>query len=323
MAIPHALAPESEALLASIISWRDRPAGPDVRGLPRVNVPLLGRLRKTVPPAAAQRTLAAAYATSVRLSQPQALLRQAGAASLDDLRAASPAACDALARKIALRSGWLAGGSGAALGVAGAAGLVADAPTLLLIALRTLIRIGYCYGEQPSPALVAALFALASADTNAEKRLAWQAALTAAAGGLPHGDEIANGEAAVRDGLERAAEREFAKQALTGSLQKLAGALAQRLGMRKAAGLLPVVGALVGGAVNIRFVYLLAEATRMAFNARRLLADGAPLALLLQHEALPAAAQPAKARRNKPIAKSAPASLSRKKPTRRRPARVP
>lgn len=317
MTVSRTEAEASDTLLTAIITWRDRPTNPDIRGLPRVNVPVLSRLRQAVPPVAAQRTLAAAYATSVRLSQPQALLRQAGVTSLDDLRAAAPGACDALARQVAQRSGWLAGSSGAALGVAGAAGLVADAPALLLIALRTLIRIGYCYGEQPSPALVAALFALASADTDEEKRLAWQAALTAPAGGHTRGDQITDGEAAVRDGLERAAEREFAKQALTGSLQKLAGTLAQRLGMRKAAGLLPVVGALVGGAVNIRFVYLLAEAARMAFNARRLLADGTPLALLLQHEALIPAAEPSKARRKKPIAKPVSARLARKKPSRR------
>ena len=315
MAAPRAAPLTHDALLASVIAWRDRPANPDIRGLPRINVPVLRRLRQAVPPAAAQRTLAAAYATSLRLSQPQALLRQAGVASLDDLRVASPSVCDALARQVAQRSGWLAGSSGAALGVAGAAGLVADAPALLLIALRTLIRIGYCYGEQPSPALVTALFALASADTDPEKRLAWQAAL--AAGGHEHGDEISDGDAAVRDGLERAVEREFAKQAVTGSLQKLAGTLAQRLGMRKAAGLLPVVGALVGGAVNIRFIYLLAEAARMAFNARRLLADGTAFALLLPHEELAVAAVPSKTRHKKPRPKAASARLIRKKPERR------
>ena len=275
------------ALLHAVLAWRDRPAAPDLRGLPVVNVPALGRLRKALPETAAQRTLAAAYATSVRLSQPSSLLKQAGVQSLEEQRAKSLLDCDALAKKLARRSGWLAGGSGAALGVAGAAGLVADAPALLLIALRALVRIGYCYGEPPSPALVAALFALASADTESEKRLAWQAALTAPAG--QHDTSTADEhihDAALRDGLERAAEREFAKQALTGSLQKLVSTLVQRLGMKKAAGMLPLVGAVVGGAVNIRFVYLMCEAARMTFTARRLLADGMALDKLLMHEPL-------------------------------------
>jgi hypothetical protein len=139
--------------------------------------------------------------------------------------------------------------------------------------------VGYCHGESPSPALLAALFALASADTEAEKRAAWNQALT-----LPS-DTIAPAEmleAALRDGLERAAERELAKQALNSSFQKLATVLVQRLGSRKVAGILPVLGAAVGGAVNIRFMYRLGEAASMAFAARRLIADGiAPSGLQL------------------------------------------
>ncbi|MDO9452750.1 MAG: EcsC family protein [Stagnimonas sp.] len=320
--------PADTALFDAVVAWRDRTAHPDLRGLPVVNVPALSRVRNVVPEGAARRTLAAAYTASVRVSQPKALLRQAGVESIEALRAKPLPDCDALARKTARQAGWLAGGSGAALGVAGAAGLVADAPALMLIALRTLVRIGYCYGERPSPTLVAALFALASADTEDEKRLAWQAALTA-----PAGQDSAPGvstpgitDAAVRDGLERAAEREFAKQALTGSLQKLSSTMVQRLGMKKAAGLLPLVGAVVGGAVNIRFVYLLSEAARMAFAARRFRHDGMPLEKLLARAPLLAAARKEPVQPKKPVVRKA-ATVAAKtksgKPTRRRPARVP
>ena len=283
-----------DALLAELIAWRDAPAKPDLRGLPTVNVPVLGKLRKYTPAGGAQRTLAAAYNTAVRLSQPQSLLRQAKVDALPALRERSLVDCDAQARSVARQSGWLAGGSGAALGLAGVAGLVADAPALLLLALRALVRIGYCYGESPSPALVAALFALASADTEDEKRLAWKAALTATAGS---GVDADVSDAAIRDGLERAAEREFAKQALAGSLQKLALTLVQRLGLKKSAGLLPVLGAAVGGAVNIRFLFLLSQSARMAFAARRKIADGMPLADLLMREPLQARTAQASARK--------------------------
>ena len=144
------------ALLAQALAWRDRAAHPDLRGPPVVNVPALGRLRKAIPEAAATRTLAVAYASALRLSRQEALLRKAGVDSLQALREKPLADCDALARAVARQSGWLAGGSGAALGIAGAAGLVADAPALLLIALRALVRVGLCYGEAPSPALAAA-----------------------------------------------------------------------------------------------------------------------------------------------------------------------
>lgn len=286
-------------LLQAALRWRDRPASADIRSLPKVNVPVLRAVRKVLPEQGAHRTLAAAYAGAVRLSQVGRLLQQAKAESLAQLRARPLKEADALAQKIAKQSGWLAAGSGAALGVAGLAGWIADAPALLLLALRTLVRIGYCYGEPPSAALVAALFALASADTEAEKRLAWNAALT-----TPVADaaiESLISDAAVRDGLERAAEREFAKQALNSSLQKLLTTLVQRLGFRKAAGALPLIGAAVGGVVNLRFVHQLGEAARMVFVARRLLADGLPRETLLFEAPIAGSANPPKAvRRRRP-----------------------
>lgn len=327
--------PADAALLDAVIAWRDRQAQPDLRGLPAVSVPALAKVRKVLPHSAGQRALAAAYATSVRLSQPKSVLKEAKVDSLAALRALPLASCNALARKVSRQSGWLAGGSGAALGIAGVAGLVADAPALLLIALRTLVRIGYCYGEEPSPALVAALFALASADTEDEKRTAWQAALSTSAGQATGGNTLT--DAAVRDGLERAAEREFAKQALAGSLQKLGSTLVQRLGVKRAAGLLPVLGAVVGGAVNIRFVYLLSESARMVFIARRLLEQGVPRATLIPHLAQadvvsaravtrkPAAAKAAVKKRGRAVPTQAKVATkkARATPRRQRPARVP
>ena len=172
--------------------------------------------------------------------------------------------------------------------------------------MRALIRIGYCYGETPSPALVAGLFALVSADTDDEKREAWNHVLA-----LPPASDvaIADGEAALRDGLERAAERELAKQALNASLQKLACVLVQRLGAKKAAGVLPMLGAVVGGAVNIRFIYRLGEAARMAYAARRFVAEGMGLEQLRVR--MPVAA--VSAVKKKPAARRAATSKTPKK----------
>jgi len=290
--------PNAEFLKAALL-WRDRPASADLRSLPKVNVPVLRAVRKALPAQGAHRTLAAVYAAAVRLAQPARLLRQAEAESLEQLRTRPLKDADALAQKIAKQSGWLAASSGAALGVAGLAGWVADAPALLLLALRTLVRIGYCYGEPPSAALVAALFALASADTEAEKRMAWNAALTVAVADT--GIDPSISDAALRDGLERAAEREFAKQAHNSSLQKLLTVLVQRLGIKKAAGALPVIGAAVGGVVNLRFVQELSEAARMVFVARRLLGDGLSLSELLLGEPMAAPAKPPRpTRRRRP-----------------------
>lgn len=290
------------ALRKRLQMWLDKPARPDLRGLPAVSVPALGRLRAAIPEGSAYRALAVAYAVALRLSQRERLLKRSGTANLTILGQRPVAECDAHAETVARDAGWLAGGAGTVLGLAGAAGLVADAPALTLLALRTIIRIGYCHGETPGPALVAAVFALAAADTDDEKNQAWRAVLDAAESPDTMPD-IA--DAAVRDGLERAAEREFAKQALTGSLQKLTATMVKRLGTRRLPGVLPLVGAVVGGAVNIRFIYLLGETARMAFAARHLRRTGTPREQLLRQPALEAGPKKPKS----PHQKSVPAAL--------------
>lgn len=280
----------------AIRAWRDRPPAAELRGMPKVAVPAVGVVRRLVPEHGAQRLLALFYRNALRLAPARVVLNAASAANLDELRARPLADAQALALRLSRRDlGWAAG-SGTLLGIAGAAGLAADAPALVLLSMRLLIRTGYCYGEAPTPQLAAALFALASADTVEEKQLAWRSAL-AARGGHEVGAEIA--DEALRDGLERAAEREFAKQALSSSLNRLSLSLVQRLGWRKVAGALPLIGAAVGGAVNARFLAQLAVAARMVFAARRLAAQGEDL---LGSPPLPAAAKPVRRRRTrKPV----------------------
>lgn len=262
--------------LAALLTWRDTPPSAGIRGLPTVSVPLLGRLRKAIPQKLAQQALVAAYSSALKLSSPVRTLRRAGADDLDSLRERDLNDADQLAIRERREALIIASTTGAALGMAGVAGLVADAPALVVLSLRTVLRISACYGEPPSPALAASVFALASADTMAEKAAAWNAAL--AAKRTISGDAS---EPAVRDGLERAAEREFAKQALQSSLQKLGNSLVQRLGWKRVAGALPVVGAAVGGVVNAQFVASLAMATQQVCVARRLECEGHRLCLVI------------------------------------------
>lgn len=249
--------------LDALRRWRDAAPPRDLPGFDRLAAPALATARRAIPASAARRAMTLSYRAGLRLARPAALLARHRDGPL------ALAACEALALREGKQALLLAGGAGTAFGLVGALGLVADAPALLVLALRSLIRIGACYGEAPTPALAAAIFALASADTVQEKHAAWNAALAT----QPASD------AALRDGLERAVEREFARQALQGSAQKLAASLVSRLGWRKAAGALPLIGAAVGGAVNAQFVARITEAARWACTARRLQAQGLDLRL--------------------------------------------
>ncbi len=190
------------------------------------------------------------------------VLRVAGVASLAELADKPLHECDVLAQRIARRGLILGGAGGAVFGVAGAAGLAADVPTLLALALRTIHRTAFCYGEdwleEPNRALPIGVFALASANSLEEKRVAWTA--------LRDGSELL--DSAWRDGVERVAERELAKEATQFSLQTLAGRIGAQLGTRKAAGAAPVIGAVIGGAVNASYIGEIGRVSRYVMQDR-------------------------------------------------------
>src|SRR3546814_14944069 len=87
--------------------------------------------------------------------------------------------------------------------------MAADIPTLLALALRTIHRTAYCYGEDwrapERRGLAIGVFALAPANTLEEKQAGWEAWCDSA-------DLFAE---AWRDGVDRAAERPLAKGAWT------------------------------------------------------------------------------------------------------------
>jgi hypothetical protein len=281
---------ESSQLL-ELRRWQEQAPPPVTRWFGRAAGPASQAMQTIIPTTALRMALDGVQSTAGRFAGHANLLKQAKVARIEDLRNADLQLCDELAAKVRRRSSVTAGSSGALLGVAGAAGMVADVPTLMVLAFRTIQRIGLCYGEVlhnvAGRQLGLAIFALASANTVEEKRTALLA-LTRPEPGAMHED-------AWRDGIERAAERELAKEAAMLSLHNLAMQAGKHLGWRKAAGALPVFGALVGGSVNAWYLWDLATVARFCFQERwlrnryRELQLQAPMpALPPEQQALPA-----------------------------------
>jgi hypothetical protein len=249
--------------LAKIRYWQT--AGPDwgTRLLARPTSIAAKMVQTVVPVSAIQAALHGLNNVAERLSDQRSVIKRAGVADLAALREQPLQACDQLVQRVTRRAMGMGAGSGAVFGVVGAAGLVGDVPTLLTLALRTIHRIGLCYGEETSRDLAIGVFALASANTAAEKS---EAILALRDNGLGlHA-------AAARDGLERAAERELAKEAAVFSLQTLAQRIGVQIGKRKAGSLIPVLGAVVGSAVNAWYLRDVAQVAQYMFQERWLLA---------------------------------------------------
>lgn len=269
-----ALSPYEQKALKQLRAWQAEPPSWGTRLMAKPGGTIARAVQIVVPTSALRAALATVDRLGRRLSDERSILQRAGVASLDELRALPLEACDRLARSVSRRAQTLGGAAGALFGIAGAAGLIADVPALLTLALRTIHRTGLCYGEKPAVdeerRLGLAIFALVSANSAEEK----QAALSALRGELHPGGRQATEahpallDAAWRDGVERVAEREIAKEATVYSLQNLARSIGLNLGSRKAAGSVPVIGAAVGGAVNAWYVADVAAVSRYVFQER-------------------------------------------------------
>lgn len=253
--------------LAEIRRWQAQEPPPVARWFGKAAGPTSQAVQTMIPTEALRAALSAVQATAGRFSGHAALLKQARISRIEDLLEVDLEVCDRLSAKLRRRGMAMAGGAGAVLGIAGAAGMVADVPTLLVLAFRNIQRIGLCYGQVMTPAesrrLGIAIFALASANSVEEK----QAAQTAV-----WRDSSDLDDAAWRDGIERAAERELAKEAATLSLNNLALQAGKHLGWRKAASAMPIVGAVIGGSVNAWYLYDISNVARYCFQERWLAA---------------------------------------------------
>jgi len=250
--------------LKLIRDWQAESPGWGTRLLAKPGSKIAGAVQALVPEDALRAALDGVNRVAEKFSDERPILRRAGVATLGELRDQSLKVCDELMRTEQRRAMAMGGIGGAAFGVAGAAGMVADVPALIALALRTIHRVGLCYGEdlrQPGyRQLAIGVFALASANSLEEKQLAVAALRDFHVSSLD--------ESAWRDGVERAAEREFAKEAAVFSLNNLASKLGINLGKRKAAGVVPIIGAIVGGSVNAWYLYDVAQVSRYVFQER-------------------------------------------------------
>jgi hypothetical protein len=246
MAITMEMNSYEQKALRELRSWQGEAPGWGTRLLSKPAGKAAEIVQAVVPVSALRAALEGAHRVAQKLSDHRPLLKKAGVAELKDLRGVA-----------------MAGAGGAAFGVAGAAGLVADVPALITLALRSIVQTGLCYGEDAladkESRLAVGVFALASANSEEEKR-------TAVAALRDYGDGLL--DVAWREGVERAAERELAKEAAIFSVQNLTKKLGVNIGKRKAAGAIPAIGALIGGSVNAWYLYDVTRCARYVFQER-------------------------------------------------------
>ncbi len=129
-----------------IATWKSK--GPDLLSelVKRITTPGAKLVEKVVPDNLVRVAIDKAYAGSEVLSGQEAVQRQAGVKSLKELWTKSLEDCDALAFRVSVESQVLATVEGAVTGAGGVFTTLLDAPVLVVLSLRTILKIGHCYG---------------------------------------------------------------------------------------------------------------------------------------------------------------------------------
>lgn len=251
------LASYERAQLRAIERWKAEPPGIIAQAAGVALAPVAWVARRIVPAAAIETALAAGHAIARDTAGARDILERARAASVAELRARPLDVCDSLADAMHSRAVGAATVEGAASGVMGLAAAPIDVPAMIVLALRTVHRIGMCYGfegaAEGGERFALAVLSAACANSMAEKKQA----LGMLAATLEWSSAA-----------EMAAGRQLGREATIVAIRTLARQLSANTAKRRALSAVPVLGAATGAAVNGGFINDVAWAARRAFQER-------------------------------------------------------
>jgi len=187
------------------------------------------------------------------LADKKDILREAEVDSIAHLRQANLGKCDQLTNQVQTWAVAICAGEGLATGFTGAWGLAVDIPFTITFALRTIHKIGLCYGFEPESEdddwFAMAVLAASCANSEADKQAALQLME----------------EHMAMPGKKNNAVPQRPNERI---LFNLATQLNLNLAQRKALQVIPVVGTAAGLTVNALFIHDICLAARRAFQER-------------------------------------------------------
>ena len=141
--------------LTEIEEWEKRPPSGFSKALGFFAAPLAWAARQVIPETAMEQALQAAFGAAGAFSGSDDLLKEAEmlgftAKSVKELTKAPLHVCDSLAESVLKWAKGLAATEGAVTGISGLPGLTVDIPAIIILAIRTIRRIGFCYGFDTS-----------------------------------------------------------------------------------------------------------------------------------------------------------------------------
>jgi hypothetical protein len=260
------LSPYEKTQLAEIATWRAQVPSVASRALGLALSPFTWLIRKIIPAAAIRSVLDFSSALAVWLTDTKDILRDSGLTSIAELKTHDLETSDALANEVHNWAIGVATTEGGVAGAVGLPGLALDIPAVIVLALRTIHKVGACYGyevkSKSDKDFILAVLAESGANDMQEK----VAALTAL-----REIEVSLAKQSWKKIAETAAASSITKEAGIIGIKSLARQLGINLTKRKALQAIPLVGTVVGASVNGWYLKEVGWSARRAFQERWLL----------------------------------------------------
>ena len=231
--------------------------------------PLTYLTEKIIPEAAIKGALDFSNSAAKWLTDINDIKRDAKVTNIEELRYADLELCDNLADEVHNWAIGIASAEGGVVGAFGIAGMAADFPAIITLALRTIHKIGICYGYESKTELdnqfVLGILSASGANSVKEKEMAL---LT-----------LKNIETMLikqswKTMAKKAAEQQLSKEGIVIAIKNLAKQLGINLTKRKALQAIPIIGAGIGATVNGWYIKEIGWAARRMFQERWLIENG-------------------------------------------------
>jgi len=255
--------------LNAIELWKNEEPSVVSKALGLIVEPLAWLIRKVVPESAIMGALSLSDAAAVWMTDTADVLRDGRVERIEDLIGKDLKLSDGMADQVHNWAIGIGATEGVGTGVFGIFGAPVDVPAIITLALRTIHKIGVCYGYEcktQADEQFARGILSASGANSMEEKLASLTTLTAIKTIL-----IKQTWKAMAG---KATQSQFSKEAAVIMLRNLAKQLGVNITKRKALAAIPVIGALVGGSVNAWYIKDVGWAARRNFQERWLRDSG-------------------------------------------------
>ncbi|MBF0280451.1 MAG: EcsC family protein [SAR324 cluster bacterium] len=258
-----ALSHYEEEQIQRINEWQTEAPSVFSKTLEATLSPMTWLLEKIIPGSAIQGILQCSNVAAEWVSDTEDIQQSAQVMDIEELRQKDLGLSDKLANDVHNWAIGLASLEGGASGAVGWFGMAVDIPTIITLALRTIHKIGACYGyERESKEDGEFILAILSASgaNNMEQKITALTSLRSIE------KMIASQTWAALS--QKAVENKISQEAAAVSIKALASQLGVNLTRRKVLQVIPAVGAAVGASVNAWYIKEVGWTARRAFQER-------------------------------------------------------